>query len=159
MSIRSRKTRQITSYLAMVASLLVCLQQCHAYCYLTSCDVASGEVATCECGDCCRHEHDCHHHGPADTDDSHDDHSFGGHHQGPCQSGCWCCRAADPLTVSSDTTDVAKKLLASSDLITCDLIASNLPDHALAAAFDVAYREYNSLSAAELCVQLCRFRI
>lgn len=157
MLIRSRKIRQITGYLAIVASLLGCLQQCHAYCYLGSCRVADREVATCECCKCCCHK--CQQCKTTPRQESSDDLTLASHHQMPCQSASWCCQTPEPLTISSDTTEVARKLLASSDLIAIDTIQCDLSAHAPTAAFDVSYRECESLSAAIVCVQLCRFRI
>jgi hypothetical protein len=148
------------SCLAIFVSLIGSLQQCHAFCYLTSCEVAS--IAThegsdcrgaCTCSECA-----CHHH-ETKANASQDERALAGHQESPCQSDCWCCHPANPLTVSSDATESAKKQLASNDFVSAGVIVGSFIEPEISPAWDISFRESDSLTAAEFCVQLCRFRI
>jgi hypothetical protein len=149
---------RVLSCLAILASLIGNLQQCHAFCYLTSCEVTGNEThEECDCCACSCPVCACHQH-VAKACDTQDAKALGSH-EAPCESDCWCCRPADPLAVSSDSTDGAKKQLATGGFVSVEVVVGRLVDPALSPRWDINFRESDSLSATEFCVHLCRFRI
>jgi hypothetical protein len=159
MFLRISYLRRLTSCLAILISLMGNLQQSHALCYLTECDTASDSE---ECGECraektCPHSHE-HEQIPAVGSLSCGS-EVADHHSTPCQDRCWCCSPAEPVSVPKDGSSHAQELLAYTVLASADYLTS-VPIEHLVASFDhSAFRELDTLSAAQFCVQLCRFRI
>ncbi len=149
--------RRITVCLAILLSPMGSLQQSHAFCYWTACACAGYQVDTCTAKDC---RHDCsdHEHGPA-IERICQQSRFAHQDNLPCQRGCWCCRPVDPVTIPSDATDGAKKLLTSISLHSVDSLIGVLAEHVITPLDENALRDADTLSAAQFCVQLCRFRI
>ena len=159
MLIRNSYLRRTTSYLAILISLASSLQQSHAFCFWTECGIDSGKSETCQferpACDCCHGKHV-----QADEFDTIFSELGLSHHQNlPCQQHCWCCQPSDPLRASTDGTSEAKELVTDCSLSAVDYLFGGLTKQ-LASPFDEqAFREAASLTAAEFCVQLCRFRI
>lgn len=149
--------RRITACLAILISPIGSLQQSRAFCYWTDCACASSQVDACTTEDRCHNPCD-HEHG-SEIERSHQESSAERHHNLPCQQGCWCCRPTDPVTIPSDETDGAKRLLTSLSLISVDTMIGAVAEHIATPFDDGALRDADTLSAAQFCVQLCRFRI
>ena len=151
--------RRLTGYLAILALVMGSLQQSHAICYLTECDTASGqdECEACLSERTCSHSHE-HQHEP-EVDNGFCGSEVADHHSAPCEDRCWCCSPAEAVNCPKDETNGAEELLASSASIGTDYMMS-LPGEQLVALFDSsAFRDSDTLSAVQFCVQLCRFRI
>jgi len=153
--------RRITCCLAILLSPMGSLQQSHAFCHWTDCASAGDQVDTCiaccTAKDCC-HDSSDHEHGPAIERTG--PQAYGAHQDNlPCHNGCWCCRSVDPVTTASDATDGAKRLLTSISLISVDSLVGAWAEHVVSPFDENALRDADTLSAAQLCVQLCRFRI
>jgi hypothetical protein len=157
MSFGSAFLRRITACLAILISPMGSLQQSRAFCYWTDCSCASGQVdaftADQRCHDPSDHEHE------SAIERTPQQLSLERHHNLPCQQGCWCCRPTDPVKIPSDETDGAKRLLASLSLISVDTMIGAVAEHIATPFDDGAPRDADTLSAAQFCVQLCRFRI
>jgi hypothetical protein len=160
MFIRTSYLRRLTSCLAILVSLFGSLQQCHAFCRWTECETASdrGECQSCQAKKACCHRHErerlptveqvrC---GCSEAADQ---------HRVPCQDSCWCCRASEPVSVPKDGLSNAQELLASSALDSADYLINVSNEHLVTSIDNGAFRELITLSAAQFCVQLCRFRI
>lgn len=159
MFIRTSYLRRMTSCLAIFISLVGSLQQSHALCQWTECGSASSQQETCQavrasCS-CCHDEHE--HVAVIETTCS--DPCLTSHQNLPCQQHCWCCQAADPLQAPTDGTGSAKELVSDSSLVAVDYLLGALTDQIVSPFDEHAFREAVSLTAAEFCVQLCRFRI
>ena len=159
MFIRTSYLRRITSCLAILISPLGSLQQSHAFCQWTECESASSKKETSQAShaacDCC---HDEHEQVPA-IEMTCSEPCVAQHHHLPCQQDCWCCRPSNPLSIPIDGTSSAKELLESCSLISVDYLVSALAEQVITPFHESAFRETDTLSAAQRCVQLCRFRI
>lgn len=151
-----KRFRGLIACLGILAALMGGLQQCHAFCYLTSCSKSNERDQVCNkctCTQCGCHRD------AVKTAGSQDEQTLSQERKLPCQSGCWCCRPAEPLRISNDSTEAAKELVATNGLVS--LIAADhvLSQIDLAAVCLGSPSTSESLSAVEFCVQLCRFRI
>lgn len=149
--------RRIVNCLAIIASLSGSLQQCHAFCLLTSCAASEDNSSCQECCKCSCSHHACQQQS-LNTVDSRDSHLFSHRHHTPGHSECWCCRSSEPLRISSDATEAAKELVASGSLV-FQTVSGHLPDHLRAAPTGSNSQGFDSLSSPEFCVSHCRFRI
>lgn len=159
MFIRTSYLRQITSCLAILISLLGSLQQSHAFCQWTECASASSKNDTCQAGHadrgCCHDEHE-----QVSAIETTCSEPCLTHHQNlPCQQHCWCCQPLDPLSVPTDGTSQAKELVTDCSLVAVDYLFGGLTQQVASPFDEHAFRQADSLTAAEFCVQLCRFRI
>lgn len=154
MFVLTKRFRRLLSCLAIIASLMSSLQQCHAFCELTTCKTTKCADSKCcckpLCSKCC-----C----SSSCDDLTFNHSLNRHHEVPYPTGCWCCRPSEPVKTPSDATEFAKELVASGILLTLGTVDVTLSQFDFGTGHDFSTLESESLSAVEFCVQLCRFRI
>ncbi len=160
MFIRTSYLRRLTSCLAILVSLIGGLQQSHAFCHWTECDSASEHKGcqACQAKKACCHRHE-HKQGPAVEQVRCGCSEAGDHHRVPCQDSCWCCQSSEPVSNPKDGLNSAQELLALSTLGSADYLMSVPIEHTVCSLGDSAFRELDTLSAAQFCVQLCRFRI
>lgn len=160
MFVRTSYLRRLTSSLAILVSLFGSLQQCHAFCHWTECETASDreECQSCQAKKACCHRHE-HEQRPTVEQARCGCSEAADHHRVPCQDSCWCCRASEPVSVPKDGSSNAQELLAASALVSADYLMSVSIEHLVTSFDDSAFRELDTLSAAQFCVQLCRFRI
>lgn len=159
MFIRTSYLRRLTSSLAILVSLIGSLQQSHAFCHLTECGAASDqeECQACRDGKSCCLCQQCQE-VPA-IDSVCCGAAVADGQPLPCQDSCWCCRASEPISLPKDGSSSAEELLASSALFCADYLMSVPIEHLVASFDNSEFRELDILSAAQFCVQLCRFRI
>ncbi|MDZ4656096.1 MAG: hypothetical protein SH868_00815 [Bythopirellula sp.] len=159
MFIRTSYLRRMTSCLAILISFVGSLQQSHAFCQWTECGSASSKQATCQADHasckCCHDEHEQ----IAVIEATCSEPCLTQHQNVPCQQHCWCCQASDPLRVPTDGTSSAKELVTDSSLVAVDYLFGGLTEQVASPFDEHTFREVASLTAAEFCVQLCRFRI
>lgn len=158
MNLRTPKLRRLVGCLAILTSLLGSLQQAHAFCAWTECDSASESKPCAACQakkSCCQ----SHNHAPSPAIKQNCcHHETAQHRQVPCQEHCWCCRQSEPVNVPNDSSTNAKEILAPSTLSPVDSVVVALVEQFAAHAENV-FDDATTPSAAQFCVQLCRFRI
>jgi hypothetical protein len=159
MFLRTSYLRRLTSCLAIFGSLFGSLQQSHAFCHWTECEAVSDreECQSCQAKKACCHRHE-HEQLPAVEQVCCGCSEAADHHRMPCQGHCWCCRQSEPVNVPSDGSTTAKEILAPWTLNPVDSVVVAFAEQ-LAPSTVNGFDDATTPSAAQFCVQLCRFRI